>query len=127
MKADIAKKLKSLRRAASNAATPTTPLATARLTKTLREIELLESKVAAAKLKERHLAGELLFLSEALVLVGSASTAIKNALSILPKNLGPRLHGQSQKAIEQALANECDRICSLAEGAVAGVKGKAKL
>jgi hypothetical protein len=127
MKADIAKKLKNLRRVASNAGTPTTPLATARLTKTLREIELLESKVAAAKLKERHLAGELLFLSEALVLVGSASTAIKNALSILPKNLGPRLHGQSQKQIEKTLAAEADRICALAESAVASVKGKARL
>jgi hypothetical protein len=104
-----------------------TPLATARLTKTLREIELLESKVRAAKLRERELSGELLFLSEALVLVGSASTAIKNALAILPKNLGPRLHGQSQKAIEVTLANECDRICALAESAVAGVKGKARL
>jgi hypothetical protein len=104
-----------------------TPLATARLQKTLREIELLESKVRAAKLRERELSGELLFLSEALVLVGASCTAIKNALSILPKNLGPRLHGQSQKAIETTLANECDRICGLAESAVASVKGKARL
>jgi hypothetical protein len=104
-----------------------TPLAEARLTKTLREIELLESKVGAARLKERALANELLYFSEAADLVGASCTAIKNALACMAKNLGPRLAGQSQKQIETTLAAEADRICALAENAVAKVQGGKKL
>ncbi|MEX1118780.1 MAG: hypothetical protein WEB60_08295 [Terrimicrobiaceae bacterium] len=97
---------------------PASPLAQARLKKTNAEIAVLEEKLLCLRLESRELANELLYREEAMQLSSAAHLAVKNALANMPKNLGPRLVGQSAGSIEKTLAAEADRICRLAKAAV---------
>ena len=95
-----------------------TPLAQARLDKTLQEIRLLESKVRTAELEERQLAGELLNVGDAIVLYCTPLQTIRDQLGSLSKRFAVRLHGQSVRAIENALSDEADRIIALARASL---------
>ena len=95
-----------------------TPLAQARLDKTLQEIRLLESKVRTAELEERQLAGELLNVGDAIRLYCAPLQTIRDQLSTLSKRFAVRLHGLSVKAIEAALDSEADRIIALARASL---------
>jgi len=104
-----------------------TPLASARLTKTLSEIRLLEIKIRSAELEERALAGELLYLDEANELVLSVTGAIANSLRGMPKTLSARLLNQSTAAIERTLLEFSDSTLAQCATAVSKVAGDRKL
>ena len=89
------------------------PLAEARLQKTLREIAFLETRIRAAELEERELEGELIFKADAIRLFSETLQPIKNALEDLAKRLAPRFVAQPQKSIEATLRAEADRIIAL--------------
>jgi len=89
------------------------PLAEARLKKTLREIAFLETRIRTAELEERELEGELIFKADAIRLFSETLQPIKNSLEDLAKRLAPRLVGQPQKSIEATLRGEADRIIAL--------------
>ena len=95
-----------------------TPLAQARLDKTLQEIRLLESKVRTAELEERQLAGELLNVGDAIVLYCAPLQTIRDQLGSLSKRFAVRLHGLPVRAIENALSDEADRIIALARASL---------
>ena len=112
---------------AVNSENPMTPLAQARLTKTLSEIRLLQTKIRTAELEERALEGELLYLSEAQELVLSVTSAIANSLRGMPKTLSARLLNQPTSAIEKTLLDFCDSTLAQCASAVAKVAGDRKL
>jgi chromosome segregation ATPase len=117
-----ARNLLNERKSGSPTSEKPSPLAEARLTKTLREISVLEMKLETLRLEKREMEGELLFLEEAVAINGAAHQAIKNALAHLAKNLAPRIHNQSQRAIEKTLAEFADNVCAMAEAAIARCK-----
>jgi hypothetical protein len=106
--------------AKSGTPTPATgsPIGFARLAKLLKETELLESKVRQALLDERIRDGELLTLDSAKQLFCLPLQTIRDQLATLPKRFAIRLFSQPIKTIETTLADECDRIVSLARKAV---------
>jgi hypothetical protein len=110
MKADLSKKLRTLKKSADRAGQPSTPLASARLKKTQTEIFVLEEKLAVLRLEARQLAGELLKFEEAREIFGRPHVAARGMIEIMPKSLAPRLFSQPQKAIERTLAEWCDRL-----------------
>jgi hypothetical protein len=89
------------------------PLAEARLQKTLREIAFLETRIKTAQLEERELEGELIFKADAIELFNQTLQPIRNSLEHFAKQLAPRLVGQPQKSIEATLRGEADRIIAL--------------
>ena len=89
------------------------PLAEARLQKTLREIAFLETRIRTAELEERELERELIFKDDAIRLFSETLLPIRNALENLAKQLAPRLVGQPQKSIEATLRAKADRIIAL--------------
>lgn len=93
------------------------PLAAARLEKILHDIEFLETKIRTARLEERRLSNELLFLDEARELTDAGLRPIVASLQSMPKTLAPRLHNQSRKSIESALADFSDRLVDAARKA----------
>jgi len=95
------------------------PLAEARLQKTLREIAFLETRIRAAELEERELEGELIFKADAIELFNQTLQPIRNSLEDLAKRLAPRLVGQPQKSIEATLRGEADRIIALGRAGAA--------
>ena len=113
--------------AAVNSENSMTPLASARLTKTLSEIRLLETKITTAVLEQRALDGELLYLDEAKELVLSATCAIANSLRGMPKTLSARLLNQPQRAIEKTLLDFVDITLAQCASAVAKVSSHRKL
>ena len=54
-----------------------------------------------------------MLLDEAKELAGRPHIAAKQMLEVMPKTLAPRLHGQPQKAIENALAEWADRLAAI--------------
>jgi hypothetical protein len=100
------------------------PLAEARLQKTLREISYLETRIRAAELEERALSRELLYSSEAVELLNAALAPIADGLRTWPKALAVRLHGQPVKAIEDTLAGAVNGILATAQRNVATFKSK---
>jgi hypothetical protein len=97
----------------SEKSTGLSPLAEARLQKTLREIAFLETRIRAAELEERELEGELIFKADAIELFNQTLLPIRNSLENFAKQLAPRLVGQPQKSIEATLRAEADRIIAL--------------
>ena len=89
------------------------PLAEARLQKTLREIAFLETRIRTAELEERELERELIFKDDAIRLFSETLLPIRNALENTAKQLAPRLVGQPQKSVEAVLRAEADRIIAL--------------
>jgi hypothetical protein len=118
MKADISKKLKTLRKSADQAGQPSTPLASARLKKTQTEIAVLEEKLAVLRLEARQLAGELLKYEEAREIFGRPHVAARGMIEIMPKNLAPRIYGQSQREIERTLSQWCDKLTATIREAI---------
>jgi phage terminase Nu1 subunit (DNA packaging protein) len=103
------------------------PLARARLDKTLSEIRFLEIKIRTAELEERAMSGELLYLDEAKELVVAATSAIANSLRGMPKTLSPRLFNQPQTAIEKTLLDFVDNTLAQCAAAVAKVDTSRKI
>jgi hypothetical protein len=117
--------LKETKNAGSaNSAKSMTPLAEARLEKTLKECRLLETKIRAAELEERALSRELLYSSEAVELFNAALAPIVDGLRTWPKALAVRLHGQPIKAIEDTLAGAVNGILATAQRNLATFKAK---
>lgn len=102
MKATRAR-LEELTKQAATAPAPATPIAAARLEKLHQEIALLTHRVRTADLERRAMERELLFAEEARELLTAAVSPLVERLRTLPKGLAPRLVGQPQKAVEQAL------------------------
>jgi len=100
------------------------PLAEARLQKTLREISYLETRIRSAELEERALSRELLYSSEAVELVNAALQPIVNTLRTWPKALAPRLHGQPMGAIEKTLLDATNALFENARKNIATMKTK---
>ena len=100
------------------------PLAEARLQKTLREISYLETRIRSAELEERALSRELLYSSEAVELVNAALQPIVNTLHTWPKALAPRLHGQPMGAIEKTLLDAANSLLANARTNLATMKSK---
>jgi hypothetical protein len=100
------------------------PLAEARLQKTLREISYLETRIRSAELEERALSRELLYSSEAVELVNAALQPIVNTLRTWPKALAPRLHGQPVKSIEKTLLDAANSLLANARTNLATMKSK---
>ena len=100
------------------------PLAEARLQKTLREISYLETRIRSAELEERALSRELLYSSEAVELLNAALQPIVNTLRTWPKALAPRLHGQPVKAIEKTLLDATNTLLANARTNIATMKSK---
>jgi hypothetical protein len=101
-----------------------TPLAEARLEKTLKECRLLETKIRAAELEERALSRELLYSSEAVELVNAAIQPLVNTLRTWPKSLAPRLHGQPMKSIENAILDATNALLENARTNLATIRWK---
>jgi hypothetical protein len=100
------------------------PLAEARLQKTLREISYLETRIRSAELEERALSRELLYSSEAIELFNAALQPIVNTLHTWPKALAPRLHGQPMRAIEKTLLDAANSLLANARTNLATFKSK---
>ena len=100
------------------------PLAEARLQKTLREISYLETRIRSAELEERALSRELLYSSEAVELVNAALQPIVNTLHAWPKSLAPRIHGQPMGAIEKTLRDAANNLLANARTNLATMKSK---
>ena len=100
------------------------PLAEARLQKTLREISYLETRIRSAELEERALSRELLYSSEAVELFNAALQPIVNTLHTWPKALAPRLHGQPMGAIEKTLLDAANSLLANARTNLATMKSK---
>jgi hypothetical protein len=100
------------------------PLAEARLQKTLREISYLETRIRSAELEERALSRELLYSSEAVELVNAALQPIVNTLHTWPKALAPRLHGQPMGAIEKTLLDAANSLLANARTNLATMQSK---
>jgi hypothetical protein len=100
------------------------PLAEARLQKTLREISYLETRIRSAELEERALSRELLYSSEAVELVNAALQPIVNTLRTWPKALAPRLHGQPVKSIEKTLLDAANNLLANARTNLATMQSK---
>jgi hypothetical protein len=100
------------------------PLAEARLQKTLREISYLETRIRSAELEERALSRELLYSSEAIELFNAALQPIVNTLHTWPKALAPRLHGQPMGAIEKTLLDAANSLLANARTNLATMKSK---
>ena len=100
------------------------PLAEARLQKTLREISYLETRIRSAELEERALSRELLYSSEAVELFNAALQPIVNTLRTWPKALTPRLHGQPVKSIEKTLLDATNSLLENARTNLATFKSK---
>jgi hypothetical protein len=100
------------------------PLAEARLQKTLREISYLETRIRSAELEERALSRELLYSSEAVELFNAALQPIVNTLHTWPKALAPRLHGQPMGAIEKTLLEAANSLLANARTNLATMQSK---
>jgi hypothetical protein len=100
------------------------PLAEARLQKTLREISYLETRIRSAELEERALSRELLYSSEAVELFNAALQPIVNTLHTWPKALAPRLHGQPMGAIEKTLLDAANSLLANARTNLATMQSK---
>ena len=100
------------------------PLAEARLQKTLREISYLETRIRSAELEERALSRELLYSSEAVELVNAALQPIVNTLHAWPKSLAPRIHGQPMGTIEKTLLDAANNLLANARTNLATMKSK---
>jgi hypothetical protein len=100
------------------------PLAEARLQKTLREISYLETRIRSAELEERALSRELLYSSEAVELFNAALQPIVNTLHTWPKALAPRLHGQPMGAIEKSILDAANSLLANARTNLATFKSK---
>ena len=100
------------------------PLAEARLQKTLREISYLETRIRSAELEERALSRELLYSSEAVELFNAALQPIVNTLHTWPKALAPRLHGQPMGAIEKTLLDAANNLLANARTNLATMQSK---
>jgi len=107
-------KLARLKRQAASAPPPTTLIASARLQKLNLEIRRLKHEVESARLDAEIRAGRLLSLDEAQELFCRPLQTIRDQLGSLSKRFAVRLHAQSIKTIESMLADEADRIVTLA-------------
>jgi len=128
-KADLekGKRLASKLLESGTAGSGQSPLAEARLRKTLKEIERLEITIQNLRLEQRVLSGDLLRHDEAVALVSAVQQGIANSLRGWPKTMAPRLYNQPQRAIEATLADAVALVLAGARDAVAKVEGRSKL
>jgi hypothetical protein len=91
------------------------PLAAARLEKTLKECRLLETKIRTAELEQRRVEGELLHADDAICLLRAALCPVADGLRRMAKYISPRLHGMSLGQIEDAITEECNRLLALGD------------
>jgi hypothetical protein len=63
--------------------------------------------------RTRPLRPDLGRLLKSLPRLGRPHVAAKQMLEVMPKTLAPRLHGQSQKAIETTLAEFADNLAAV--------------
>lgn len=118
------RRLEQLTRQAAKTPAPSTPIAAARLEKLQREIQLLEHRVRSADLERRAFEHELMYQSEAAELLVAAIGPVADGLRSLPKALSPRLVGQPQREIENALTEAANRLLKLGNHGIQTFKEK---
>jgi hypothetical protein len=91
---------------------PTGTVAQARLTKLLKETERLQIEIENARLQQEVIRGNLVPVEEAMEVYGRPHRAVQQQLQTMPQTLSPRLFNQSQRAIQETLAEWCDRLSS---------------
>ena len=91
-----------------------TPIAEARLRKLNLEAERITAQVRAAKIEAALLERKLLTADDAWKLFSPPHEIIRQHLSSCAKTLAPRLFNQSQKAIEETLADWSDGVLAAA-------------
>ena len=113
---EVAAKIMSEQKAAlGKTGTPssTSPLAEARLEKTVQEIRYLETRIRTAELEEKHLAGTLISVEEAKEIFGRPHAAAAEVIRGMAKQMAPRLYNQSTREIEKSLADWSDGLLEL--------------
>jgi hypothetical protein len=101
------------------------PLAAARLEKTLKECRLLETKIRTAELEGRRVEGELLHADDAICLLRAALCPVADGLRRMAKYIAPRLHGMSLGQIEDHITEECNRLLALGDHGLKNAVSKA--
>ncbi len=94
------------------------PIAEARLRKLNLEADRLTAQIRAAKIEAALLEKTLITSAEANRIFSPPHLIVKQMLSTAPKTLSPRLFNQSQKAMEQTLADYCNSVLAAALAAV---------
>jgi len=94
------------------------PIAEARLRKLNLEADRLTAQIRAAKIEAALLEKTLITANDANRIFSPPHLIVKQMLSTAPKTLSSRLFNQSQKAIEQTLADYCNSVLSAALAAV---------
>jgi hypothetical protein len=97
-----------------NPLTALSPIAEARLRKLNLEADRLTAQIRAAKIEAALLEKTLITADDACRLFGPAHEIVKQMLTTAPKALAPRLFNQSQKAVEQALADWSNSVLAAA-------------
>lgn len=112
------RRLEQLTKQAANTPPPSSPLAQARLEKTLKEIQFLETRIKTCELEQRQLEGELLRADDAIAVIRGAICPFADGLKRMPKFIAPRLVGATIGQIEIALSEEANRLLKLGDHAL---------
>jgi hypothetical protein len=107
-----------------NSEKPISPLAQARLEKTLKEIRFLETRIRTCELEQRRVEGELLHADDAIDLIRAGLGPFAEGLKRLPKWIGPRLVGQALGEIEAHLTEEVNRLLKIGDTSLKAAMAK---